>query len=69
MELIIGLVLGLALFICFLISFLIGFKFGKKEKKELSPLTEEQKRKIEEYNKDFQTLMNYDLDIVYRGQR
>jgi hypothetical protein len=60
MEYLIGALLAVFFFIAFLFSFYVGYKQGKKVSAPI-PLDKEKKRQIEQFDKEFKALFNYDV--------
>lgn len=67
MEYLIGLASGLVLFALLAGSYLIGARRAGSTKTKAAPLTEEEKRRAEQLQKEFQEVMSYNVEKARGG--
>lgn len=65
MDFLLGLLTATVFFLCLFLAYRMGARKAKKPS-ESKPMNEEERRKIEQYNKHFQALFNYDVDKALR---
>jgi hypothetical protein len=69
MQFVFGLLTAVVLFVVVSVSLYIGFKLGKKKSQPTSQIDENEKLKIEKFNKHFKSLFAYDVETALQRKK
>lgn len=67
MNILIGAICGLLFFVVLILSFYSGYKVGSKTKPVVQTLTPDEQKKIEQMQKGWQNILNYDINVARGG--
>jgi preprotein translocase subunit SecG len=69
MEMFIGALIAVFFFVCLIITFFYGYQLGKKNTRHKKESNEETMRIAEQLQKDFQSVMKYDVTTALQRKK
>jgi cbb3-type cytochrome oxidase subunit 3 len=69
MDFLLGLLTAVVFFIAVIAVYFVGYKQGKRHQPANKPLPDEEKQKMERFNKHFKELFAYDVDTAIQRKK